>query len=129
MKIDTQVTLYRQMMETARVAGIGVIGKRKGAKLLALCYLYGDEPFVFNEKLHTDSITAAKLYGVHAMGNPDGYFSQYIRDRVRELKEGTAGWIESIDREYGTEFARMQEDLHSVGMKQEDFKTWLSTHI
>ena len=56
--------IYKQMMTTAVNAGLAVMPKNKAAKLLAACYVYGDEPFVLAGKLHTDTMLAAQVLGI-----------------------------------------------------------------
>ena len=95
--------LRQQMINTARSAGINVIGRHKAAMLFALCLQYGDEPFVFNQRLHNDVMIAADTYGYRAMRVPDKEVAALTQLYLDELTCG-ASWVKQINAEYGTEF-------------------------
>lgn len=98
-----------EMERTALNAGIGVMGKHKAAKLLALCMAFGDEPFVFDGKLHKDAMLAAELCGIGPMRKPDHEATKLINRYYRSLKDG-ASWVSAINAEYGTVFKIRIED-------------------
>lgn len=97
-----------QMIETAKHAGIHVIGKHKAAKLLALCMAFGDEPFVFCGKLHEDTMLAADACGIGPMRKPDTESVRLINMYYNSLRDG-ASWVSGINAEYGTNFRNQME--------------------
>lgn len=94
-----------EMEQTALNVGIRIISKHKAAQLLALCLNIGDEPFVFNKKLHDDTMTAARLYGFYGMGIPDSELTQLVRQYTQSLYQLNASrWVQAINEQYGTAF-------------------------
>ena len=94
-----------EMEKTALSAGIKTIGKHKAAQLLALCMAVGDEPFVFSQKLHDDTITASQMYGLYGMGVPDREVVELIKIHINELFFGDArSWVTKINEQYDTLF-------------------------
>lgn len=80
--------MYGHMLDTAKAAGINVIGKHKAAKILALCLAFGNEPFVFNEKLNFDVMAAVDVCGIGPMSIPDGESLMLINFYYKELQKG-----------------------------------------
>ena len=104
-------SLYSQMLRTAGKAGIDIIGKDKAVKLLALCFAFGDEAFVFADKLHEDVMFAADRYGIAAMSAPNQQIAREISQRVREIRTiGKPEWVSEIEAEYHIEFPRWKEN-------------------
>lgn len=114
--------IYSQMIETAKAAGINIIGKRKAAKLLALCMAFGDEPFVFDEKLSADVMAAAEICGIGPMRVPDEESVKLINRYYHSLRDG-ASWVSAINSEYGTDF---RDRIETDGREK---LTWQSMHI
>lgn len=110
-----------QMIETAKHAGIHVIGKHKAAKLLALCMAFGEEPFVFDGKLYEDTMIAAEICGIGAMKTPDSESTTLINRYYHSLRDG-ASWVSGINAEYGTAFRNQMET------DGRDKLTWRSMH-
>lgn len=92
------------MLETALCAGINIIPKHKAAKLLALCYYYGDEPFVFNKELYGAAMIASKTFGFEGGKIPDQEVARQFKKRMSEITDGKANWVEDIEKEYGVRF-------------------------
>lgn len=113
--------MYSQMMNTAKAAGINVIGKHKATKLLALCMAFGDEPFVFSEKLSADVMIAADLCGIGPMRIPDEESVKLINRYYHSLRDG-ASWVQGINSEYGTDF---RNKIETDGREK---LTWQSMH-
>lgn len=100
----------RQMLQTAAGIGLRVIPKEKAAKLLSLCYVFGDEPFVFDEKLHDDVMKSAICYGVQGGQKIDQGFSSLLNKYTAELRKGRPDWLAGIEEEYGTAFPELREN-------------------
>ena len=98
-----------EMERTALNAGLGIMGKHKAAKLLALCMASGGEPFVFDGKLHSDTKLAAEICGIGPMRKTDSEAEMLIKQYYHELKDG-ASWVSDINEEYGTAFENKMED-------------------
>lgn len=98
-KNKMQQSIQKQMYNTAINAGVLPISKTRAARLLALCYYYGDENFVFTEKLYSDTLTAAKIYGFGAGKIPDKEVAEKLRQFNSELKK-TPKWVQELKREY-----------------------------
>lgn len=114
---------WEQFYDTMIAAGILPIGKHRAAKLLALCLVFGDEPFVFNEKLHRDVMIAAKTYKIGPMQIPDDDIAKLIYKYCHDLTLG-ANWVEEINERYGTDFRNQTE----YGAEREK-SAWRSMHI
>ena len=95
---------YIQMINTASSAGLNVIPKRKQYQLLALAHLYGDESFVFTDRLYTDVMFAAKQCGFKGGGRVGAETRACIAALESEIKEGRADWVRLIEAEYGIAF-------------------------
>lgn len=98
--------LYQQMMATAVNAGLAVMPKDKAAKLLAACYVYGDEPFVLAGKLHTDTMLAAKVLGVEPCAIPPEGSKKKINRYYRGIvtSDNVPAWLLELGEEYGVDF-------------------------
>ncbi len=101
-------TLYQQMMETAVNAGLAVMPKDKAAKLLAACYVYGDEPFTLGSKLNTDTMLAARILkiepGVIPPQESAKKLNRYYREIVRAKPGEIPAWLSELGAEYGVTF-------------------------
>ena len=97
-----------EMLKTAQSAGINIMGKHKAAKLLALCYAFTDESFVFDKRLHNDVQTAAYVCGIGSMRTPDMEAVKLINSYLHDLQNG-AGWVSEINSEYRTNFKNQME--------------------
>lgn len=101
-------TLYQQMMETAVNAGLTVMPKDKAAKLLAACYVYGDEPFVLASKLNTDTMLAARILRMEPGTVPPQEskkkLNRYYREIVNAKPGETPAWLSELGEEYGITF-------------------------
>lgn len=97
---------YQQMMETAVNAGLAVMPQVKAAKLLAACYVYGDEPFVLAGKLKTDTMLAAKVLGVEPGVIPPRKNAKKLNRYYREIVTGdnVPDWLAKLGEEYGVTF-------------------------
>ena len=101
-------TRMNEMERTALSAGLRIMSKHKAAKLLALCMAFGEEPFVFDGKLHKDTMIAAEICGIRAMKTPDVEAVKLINMYYNSLKDG-ASWVSEINAEYGTDFRSQME--------------------
>lgn len=110
-----------EMERTAFSAGIGIMGRHKAAKLLALCMAFGDEPFVFDGKLHSDTMLAAEVCGIGPMRKPDAESVRLINRYFNSLRDG-ASWVSGINTEYGTNF---RNQIETDGR---DKLSWQSMH-
>lgn len=101
-------SLYQQMMNTAANAGLAVMSRDKAAKLLAACYVYGDEPFVLASKLHTDTMLAARILqiepGVIPPQESAKKLNRYYREIVRAKPGEIPAWLSELGAEYGVTF-------------------------
>lgn len=104
-----EIDLYKQMMATAAHGDMAVIPKQKAAKLLALCFSYGDEPFVFNEKLRTDTLTASLLYGVMNGGCVDPEFRTLLNGYYDDIRNNRADWKTELEEEYSISFPEYED--------------------
>ena len=99
---------YQQMMETAVNAGLAVMSQDKAAKLLAALQAYGDEPFVFAGKLHTDTMLAAKVLSIEPGVIPPRKNAMAVRNRYEEIVHAKPGevpaWLSELGAEYGVAF-------------------------
>lgn len=112
-----------EMERTAMNAGIKTIGRHKAAQLFALCYVIGDEPFVFSQQLHDDVMTAGLMYGIHDTGTPDAEVVNLIKNYMSELFHGDAAeWVDRINTHYGTAFP------YRVSPMTKGKELWQSTH-
>lgn len=97
------------MMETAVNAGLAVMPKDKAAKLLAACYVYGDEPFVLAGRLHTDTMLAAKVLNIEPGVIPPRDSGKKLNRYYREIVHAKPGeipdWLSELGKEYGVNFA------------------------
>lgn len=99
------MTLYEQLLATARNAEISIIPKARQHQLLALAFLYGDEPFVFNERLRADTQYAANQNGIEAGKVPDATSITAIGEFVNEIRSGARPeWLEAIESIYDISF-------------------------
>ena len=90
---------------------MNIIGRDKSLKLLALCFLFGDEAFVFGDKLREDVLYAARNYGFLSMKVPDPDAVAEIQQRVNEIRtEGKPDWVLQLEEEYQVEFPRWKEN-------------------
>ncbi len=96
--------LQRQMLQTAANIGLKVIPQEKAAKLLSLCYVFGDEPFVFDEKLHDDVMKSAISYHVQDGQKIDQGFTKLLNKYASDLRNGKPDWLADIEAEYGITF-------------------------
>ena len=98
--------LYQQMMSTAVNAGLAVMPKDKAAKLLAACYVYGDEPFALAEKLHTDTMLAARILGIEPCKIPPQESKKKLNRYYREIvtSDNVPNWLSKLGYEYGVTF-------------------------
>ncbi len=120
------------MLRTAMNAGINPIGKDKAARLLAICFFFGSEDFVYNKKLATDIMTVAEIYGCSGACIADPELAQklklYVNDIkryytkdvavtdydmantyvtvTRDKKPGKPKWLADIEDEYGMSFPK-----------------------
>ena len=106
---ESQSRKMNEMERTALNAGIEIMGKHKAAKLLALCMAFGDEPFVFDEKLYKDTMIAAEVCGIGPMRKIDFEAVKLINRYYHSLKNG-ASWVSAINAQYGTTFKNQIED-------------------
>lgn len=97
-------TLQRQMLQTAANIGLVVVPREKAAKLLSLCYVFGDEPFVFDEKLHDDVMKSAISYHVQGGQKIDQSFAKLLNKYTNELRNGKPDWLADIEAEYEMTF-------------------------
>lgn len=101
------MNLYSQLLETARNAGIQVIGKDKAARILAIVYKYGDENSVYSYKLKSDINHICKDYGFSGGGVPDREVTDKFKQYARELEAPEkAKWLKEIEKEYDVKFLR-----------------------
>ena len=98
--------LYMQMMRTAANTGLAVIPKDKAAKLLAACYVYGDEPFVLSPRLYTDTMLAAQILGVEPCVIPPKESKEKLNRYYREIvtSDKVPDWLAALGAEYGVDF-------------------------
>lgn len=97
--------MYAQMLATARSAEITIIPKTRQYQLLALCFLYGDEPFVFDGHLGADTRYAAMQNGFEAGIQPDEGAIMAINKYVKEITSGARPeWLSECEQRYGVSF-------------------------
>lgn len=99
-------SLYQQMMNTAANAGLAVMSRDKAAKLLAACYVYGDEPFVLASKLHTDTMLAVRILQMEPGVIPPQESKKKLNRYYREIvtSDNVPGWLSELGAEYGVTF-------------------------
>lgn len=101
-------TLYQQMVQTAVNAGLAVMPQDKAAKILAVCYVYGDEPFALASKLNTDTMLAARILhiepGVIPPQESKKKLNRYYREIVHAKPGEVPAWLSELGTEYGVTF-------------------------
>ena len=116
------MSLYRQMLNTANGAGISILSEDRKCQLLALAYTFGDESFVFGERLYTDTFFAAETLRCYGGGRMAPETIRRIAKYAAELKDGRPEWLHTIEARYGVKFE--PHDKRS----DEDLKKWWEEH-
>ena len=90
------------LTQTFLRAGIAPLSRHTAAKILAVCLIFGDEPFVFNNTLHAVTLAAAEQLHVRPMEAPAAEDAALIRRYTEELVNGKEWppWIQEL-KQYG----------------------------
>ena len=108
--------LYHQILETAKKQDINIISKHRGAQLLAIVFLYGNEDFIYNKHLSEDIKQAQIMFNIFGGCIPQDL--ELIKFYVSQLKKSiNYEWLEDIKKIYGLDIKEWDDGIRLPASK------------
>lgn len=89
---------HGKKIEAARQCGMEAASRERAAELLAVTYLWGDEPCARSERMREDIRAAWERSGIEGGGAPDMEIIRRFGRKWREAASGEAGWLKPSRR-------------------------------